>query len=144
MSKREGTKLAEGEAKRITGPTLFRSLVSRLLPAIAAEDVDIERTYEVECPSGAVLRVQPQKCLSACSRANCIALSHPNKYQYHFAMLEEGTPADIEDIVTFACDYADRTDEVFTKKGDRPERLRGTIVSRLPPPVPLQCTQKEG
>jgi predicted metal-binding protein len=142
-SKREGIVLKEGESKLLTGPSLFQNVVSKFLQAenvnVLPESVDINETFEFQRENGAILRVQPQKCLSACSKANCIALSHPNKYQYHFAMLEENGIDDIEDIVKFAKSYADRTDEVFTKKGDRPDRLKSTVISRLPPPNPLSC-----
>ena len=145
ISKREGVILKEGESKLLTGPSLFQNVVSKFLQTegkdlnVPPENVDINQTFEFQRENGAILRIQPQKCLSACSKANCIALSHPNKYQYHFAMLEGDGIDDIEDIVKFAKDYTDRTDEAFTKKGDRPDRLKSTIISRLPPPNPLSC-----
>lgn len=140
VAKREGTTPSPSPP---SGPDLFRRLVAALATSLPGaqpahvETVNVEATYEFPCGDGSssVLRVRPQKCLNACRRANCVAFSHPAKYQYHFAMLDAHEAADIEDLVTFARFYCTAPGDAYTKKADRPPRLATTLVSRLPPPM---------
>lgn len=130
---------------RISGLEMFRNVTSLFArknysnTELTPESVNPEESYEFTWPNGATIKIQPQKCLSACKRANCIAFTHPNKYQYHFAMLDADQPGDIEDIVKFTEYYVNQEGigDAFTKKGDRPIRLGQTIISRLPPLIPL-------
>lgn len=123
-----------------TGPEMFRRIVERLSargghPNVP-ESIDIERGYEFFAAGGdAILRVQPQKCLNACGKANCVAMSHPTKYQYHFSMLHADSAADIEDLIKFVDFYCQTEGDAFTKKADRPPRLATNLISRLPPPL---------
>lgn len=132
----EGKRLDAVTANKIpTGPTLFRQTVARLTGQ-SVDTVDIEGTYETETETGAVLRIIPQKCLNACRQSNCVALTHPHKYQYHFTMLDCQESQDVEDLVTFAQRYTKEDGDAFTKKVDRPGKLAGNCISRLPPPIP--------
>lgn len=135
--------------KEPTGENLFRRVVSYLASLkewtlqsdgcekiVGEEGIATDRQYTFCTPQGESIVINPQKCLSACKMASCVAYSHPNKFQYHFAMMDPNQSGDIEDIVKFARFYAECDGDAFTKKSDRPDRLASTIVSRLPPPIP--------
>lgn len=130
----EGKRLDAKEPNKIpTGPELFRAIVNRLVPEAAS--VDTERTYMAMTPKGARLRLIPQRCLGACRQSNCVALSHPHKYQYHFSQLEVACVQDVEDLVKFAVRYAEEPGDAYTKKAERPGKLATGCISRLPPPL---------
>lgn len=132
----EGKRPDAKESNKIpTGPELFRAIVNRLVPETAS--VDIEHTYVAITPKGARLRLIPQRCLSACRQSNCVALSHPYKYQYHFGQLEVACAQDVEDLVSFATRYAEEPSDAYTKKAERPGKLATGCISRLPPPLIL-------
>lgn len=116
-----------------TGPDLFRAIVAKLVPDAAP--VDVEQSYVAVTPGGSRLRLIPQRCLGACRQSNCVALSHPHKYQYHFAQLDTTCAQDVEDLVTFAVHYAEESGSVYTKKAERPGKLATGCISRLPPPI---------
>lgn len=128
--------IVSSEATAPTGPSMFRSILAALSSKFNVEIPEepcLETCYDFTLPTGEILTVKPQRCLSACKQANCIAFSHPNKYQYHFATLEQ---EDIEDLMTFASFYTETSGDAFTKKADRPPRLSKTLLSRIPPPLP--------
>lgn len=127
---------AEVPNKLPTGQDLLCAVVERLRDTskVDAAVVDIEKIHEYVTERGSEVRIVPQKCLGACKQSNCIAFSHPYKYQYHFGMLD-AQAADVEDIISFAKYYADEEGVAFTKKADRPGKLATNCISRLPPPI---------
>ena len=129
--------------KTPSGPAMFRALVRRLEAllgmtsnsAIMEGEISVEKTIQLSSPEGNAIAVVPQKCLGACRQSNCVALSHPEKFQYHFTQLDADNPADVEDLVQFVCRYADDPGDMYTKKLDRPGKLATSCISRLPPPL---------
>lgn len=80
---------------------------------------------------GCAIRVIGIACLSGCKRACAAAVMAPGKVGYVFGDL----PADAEgaaDLVAVARAHQARADG-FLPRADRPERLRGGILARLPP-----------
>ncbi|MBX9748806.1 MAG: DUF1636 domain-containing protein [Roseococcus sp.] len=81
--------------------------------------------------SGTGLRVAGVACLSGCKRGCVAALMAPGKVGYLFGDL----PADAAgaaDLLAVARAHGARADG-FLPRADRPERLRGGILARLPP-----------
>ena len=73
--------------------------------------------------------VKPQKCLSGCKRASVIALTSPEKYSYVFGDLDEG---DADTVLEITQTYVQQEEGVL-KKPDRPEKLRQSVLARVPP-----------
>lgn len=81
--------------------------------------------------SGTGLQVAGVACMSGCKRSCVAALMGPGKVGYLFGDL----PADAAgaaDLLAVARAYQARADG-FLPRADRPERLRGGILARLPP-----------
>jgi predicted metal-binding protein len=72
-----------------------------------------------------------QRCLSSCNRSCAVAYSAAGKFTYVFGDLDPRTSA--EDIVACARLYLGSPNG-FLERAERPERLKTTIVARVPPP----------
>lgn len=80
--------------------------------------------------ASAGIRLEAHKCLSACDRPCAVGLSGADRWGYVFGRLDE--EADVEALISCAQIYALAPDG-FMDRASRPEPLRATIVSRLPP-----------
>jgi len=87
-------------------------------------------------PDAGRLTLVPVDCLSTCNRGNVVALSAPGKYTYQFGDLDETSPEQLQDLLTFTEQWMASPDG-FSKSATRPKRMRGNILSRIPPlPLP--------
>jgi len=106
-----------------TGQRLYDDLVKRNAAATAT-DADL-------------IDVAPVDCLTKCDASNVVALAAPGKYSYQFAGLREGDSATLDDLLSFARDWAvdKNANQGFTKSKMRPRALKATCVARIPPVV---------
>lgn len=102
------------------GQTLFDA-VQRAAAEFAAADTS----------AGAGLRIVGIACLSGCSRACLVALQAPGKHSYCFAELTPDAET-AEQVLACARQHQHSHDGLLPWK-DRPERLRASILLRLPP-----------
>jgi predicted metal-binding protein len=79
------------------------------------------------------VRLRGFACLNSCSRACTVALQAAGKHSYCFGDLhaDEATAAD---VLSCALLHA-RSNDGNLPRSERPERLRASILMRLPPPV---------
>lgn len=70
------------------------------------------------------------RCMSQCKRPCAIALSGTDRYTLVFGDLDP--KRDVEAILELARQYA-RAPHGFIAREDRPERLRASILGRIPP-----------
>ena len=142
ITKRDPTRINSDGTKHESGKQMLGCLTEALQSS--SQWVCIEENLYRENETGKLLRVNPMKCFSACSKACNLSIASPEKYQYHFGMLDPARSRDIEDLVCFAAEYVKRDDAVFTKSGERPESLRkDTTMARMPPTVPAVFEKQE-
>lgn len=102
----------------------------------------LQLDHELRQQAQPQLRVRGMACLSSCSRACTIALQAAGKHSYVFGDL---APDDVagpdpafdtaRQILACARQHADAPDGLLAWR-ERPERLRRSIVARLPPLAP--------
>lgn len=76
------------------------------------------------------IRLEAQRCLSACDRPCVVGFSAAGRWGYVFGRLDE--TADVEALIRCAEIYAQAPDG-FMDRASRPAPLQATIVARLPP-----------
>ncbi|KAI9297724.1 hypothetical protein K502DRAFT_323117 [Neoconidiobolus thromboides FSU 785] len=77
--------------------------------------------------------IRPTRCLSVCEQGNAIALNGPDtKFAYQFAKLNQDNPKIVDDILDFSAYYIESEDG-YSKNKTRPDTLKATITSRVPP-----------
>lgn len=81
---------------------------------------------------GCDLRIRPVQCLSVCKRPCTAALASPGRYTYVFGDLDPAR--DAAALLDCVRTYAER-EHGYMLWRERPEALRGGIVSRIPPVV---------
>jgi predicted metal-binding protein len=79
------------------------------------------------------VRMRPFACLNSCSRACTVAFQAAGKHTYCFGDLQPDA-ATAAEVVDCALLHA-RSGDGNMPRSDRPERLRGGILMRLPPLV---------
>ena len=83
-----------------------------------------------ESPLGQHVEVRPAECLSLCPRPCGIALSSPGAWTYLFGDQHPGQSAG--DILECVSLYIG-TEDGFMPRKRRPERLRASVLGRVPP-----------
>ncbi len=82
----------------------------------------------------ACLRVRGIACLNGCSRSCTVALQAPGKHTYFFGDLA-ADPETAAQALACARLHA-HSDDGSLPRNARPERLRGTLLAKLPPCLP--------
>ena len=77
------------------------------------------------------MRIAGIACLSGCKRPCAAAVIAPGKVGYVFGDVPP-TAAGATDLLTVALAHQSKTDG-FLPRAERPEQLRGGILTRLPP-----------
>lgn len=106
------------------GQAAGEALFAQLEAALAFSD---------ETSAASVPRLRGIVCLGACSRSCTVALRAPRKACYVFGGL---TPDDdsVRAVLAVARQHAGSTEGLLAW-AERPERLRGALIARLPPLV---------
>ncbi len=98
---------------------------------LAAGQTLLQQTQAL-CPAGdtAAVRVRSVACMNGCERACTAALQATGKTTYFFGGLEAHaeTAAQLLDCARL---HAQRADGLMARN-DRPQRLRGTLLAKLP------------
>ncbi len=103
--------------------------VSREVPAAGQTLLD-QAVALCSAGDAAVVRVRPVACMNGCEHACTAALQAPGKTTYFFGGLEPHaeTAAQLLDCARL---HACRADGLMARN-ERPERLRGTLLAKLP------------
>ena len=87
--------------------------------------------FEDEAGDYARIKVRGVECMSGCGRACTVAFQAPGKHSYLFGDLAPDA-ATAAEVLACAALHARSTDGTLVR-AERPERLRGGILARLPP-----------
>jgi predicted metal-binding protein len=101
----------------------------------------VQRTAEQAAPWPDTLRLRGFACLNSCSRACAVAFQAAGKHSYCFGDLQADATTAAQ-VLACAQQHALSSDGNLPRN-ERPERLRGGILLRLPPlvdQVRSQCT----
>lgn len=83
---------------------------------------------------GGWLAVRPVECLSVCKRPTTVALAATGKWTYVYGDIDPAE--DLADLIEAARRYAGAPDGIVPWR-ERPARIRGRAVARIPPlPAP--------
>jgi predicted metal-binding protein len=103
---------------------------SREVPAAGQILLENVLMLQDRCPD-AGLRVRGIACMSGCSRACTVAFQAPGKPTYYFGDLS-ADPETAAQVLACATMHAQGADGTLPRS-QRPERLRGGILAKLPP-----------
>lgn len=107
--------------------------VSRDMPAAGELLWSALQATTLAHPPPLDVRLRPFACLNSCSRACTVAFQAAGKHTYCFGDLRPDA-ATAAEVVVCALLHA-RSGDGNMPRSDRPERLRGGILMRLPPLV---------
>lgn len=79
------------------------------------------------------LAVRPVECLSVCKRPTTVALAAAGKWTYVYGDIDPAE--DLSDLIEAARRYAGAPDGIVPWR-ERPARIRGRAVARIPPLTP--------
>jgi predicted metal-binding protein len=119
----------ENPESQTSGLLLFKSIISACKRRYKEIPQGIKDHNSFKIHSNQILHIKTIKCLSACSFTNTLAISSAEKYKYQFGSL---TPEDSEEILDFI-DLYSLSPKGFTKKKERPFKLKDTVLARIPP-----------
>ena len=105
--------------------------VSRDQPAAGEALLEAVQIAQFDADPDERLVVRGFACMSGCDRACTVALQAPGKHSYLFGDLQPDADSAAQ-LLACARLHAQSLDGTLARR-DRPERLRGGILSKLPP-----------